>query len=66
MLRKILETKLGPMTNAEFAEVMDLTETDIRINRLVPIKVGRKRTSLGKLVEIAIGCFIAMGRGNVA
>ncbi|MBC2721811.1 hypothetical protein [Desulfosporosinus sp.] len=62
MLRKIIETKTGPLTAAQFAEVMDLATTDIQINRL---NFG-KRTSLSEAVEIAAGCFIAMSRGAVA
>lgn len=62
MLRKILESKLGPLTNAQFAEVVDLATTDIKINR---VNFG-KRTSLSQAVEIAAGCFIALGRGMVA
>ena len=60
-LRKILEAKVGPMTDAEFAEVMDLAETDIRINRL-----PKKGTSFKGVIRIATRCFIAMSRGNVA
>ncbi|HBV87007.1 MAG TPA: hypothetical protein DEF42_10235 [Desulfosporosinus sp.] len=62
MLRKILESKKGPLTDAQFAEIMDLATTDIKINR---VNFG-KRTSLSEAVEIAAGCFVAMGRGNVA
>lgn len=62
MLRKILESKLGPLTTAQFKEVMDLATTDIQINRL---SFG-KRTSLSEAVEIAAGCFVALGRGKVA
>lgn len=62
MLRTILEHDLGPMTDAEFVEVMDLSTTDIKINR---VNFG-KRTSLSYAVEIARGCLIAMGRGAVA
>lgn len=62
MLRKIIESKLGPMTNAQFAQVMDLATTDIKINR---IDFGRK-TGLLDAVEIADRCFVALGRGKVA
>jgi len=62
LLRKIIESKLGPMTNTQFAEVMDLVTTDIKVNRL---SYG-KRTSLSEAVEIAAGCFVALGRGKVA
>lgn len=34
MLRDILEKRVGPMTNAEFTEVMDLTTADIKTNRV--------------------------------
>ncbi|HBV87057.1 MAG TPA: hypothetical protein DEF42_10490 [Desulfosporosinus sp.] len=62
MFRKILESKLGPMTNTQFAEVMDLATTDIRVNR-VNFGMG---TSLSQAVEIAARCFAALGRGKVA
>jgi len=62
MLRKIIESKLGPMTDAEFAEIMDLATADIKINR---IHFG-KRTSLSEAAEIVLRCFIALGRGRVA
>lgn len=62
MLRKILESKIGPMAGSEFRQVLDLATADIRINR---IAFG-KRTSLREAVEIAVRCFVAMGRGNVA
>lgn len=62
MLREILESKLGPMSDTQFAEVMDLATTDIKINR---VNFG-KRTSLSEAVEIAAGCFVALGRGKVA
>jgi hypothetical protein len=62
MLRKLIEATLGPMTDAEFAEVMDLVETDVKINRTA----FGKGTSLTEKVEIAVSCFIAMGRGKVA
>lgn len=62
MLRKILESKLGPITTAQFAEVIDLATTDIKINRL---SFG-KRTSFSEAVEIAAKCFVALGRGKVA
>lgn len=62
MLRKILESRTGPLTTAQFAEVMDLATTDIKTNR---VGFG-KRTSLGEAVEIAVSCHIALNRGAVA
>ncbi len=62
MLREILEATLGPMTDSQFAEVLDLATTDIKINR---VAFG-KRTILNEAVEIAESCFIALGRGKVA
>jgi hypothetical protein len=50
------------MTDSQFAEVVDLVATDIKINLF---DFG-KRTSLAEEVEIARMCFVAMGRGNVA
>lgn len=62
MLKLILESILGPLTNSQFVEVMDLATTDIKINR---VEFG-KRTSLHDAVEIAGSCFIALGRGKTA
>lgn len=62
MLRKILESNLGPMTNSEFKEVLDLATTDIKTNR---VSFG-KRTSLHDAAEIAKNCFVALSRGKVA
>ena len=62
MLRKILESDLRPMTDSEFAEVLDLATTDIKINR-----VGfSKMTSLSDMVEIAWISLKVLGRGEVA
>lgn len=62
MLRKILESRVGPVSNSKFAELMDLTTTDIRVNH---IAFG-KRTSLVELVEIAVSCYTVLGRVKVA
>jgi len=62
MIRKALEAIVGPMTNSEFTEVMDLTTTDIRINN---IAWGR-RTSLRGVVEIARITFRMLQRCRVA
>ncbi|KUO75555.1 MAG: hypothetical protein APF81_27445 [Desulfosporosinus sp. BRH_c37] len=62
MLRKILEQTIGPMTNAEFEEVMDLVTTDIKTNH---VSFG-KWTSLSDVVQIAGSCFIALNRCKVA
>ena len=62
MLRKLLESTLGPMTNIEFEQTIDLATADIQINR---VAFG-KRTSLKDVVEIADHCFTAAGRGRVA
>lgn len=62
MLRKTLESITGPMTNSQFAEVMDLVTTDVKINH---IAFG-KRTSFKDTVEIAVRCFVTLGWGRVA
>lgn len=62
MLRKILELKFGPMTDAEFEELKDLVETDVKVNRT---DFG-KRTSFTEKVAIAERCVVALGRGKVA
>jgi len=60
MLRKILEVDLGPMTDFEFREVLDLATSDIKTNR---VDFG-KRTSLLEVVEIAGICFRVHQRGK--
>ena len=48
MLKQILERTTGPLTNSQFAELMDLTTTDIRVNG---IGFGRM-TSLNELASL--------------
>lgn len=48
MLRKILELTLCPMTDAELAEVLDLTTKDILVNRIL----FKQRTSLNYITEV--------------
>ena len=60
MIRKILESTLGSMTDTEFMETLDLANTDIVINR---VGFGR-RTSLNNVVEIAEICFKTLQRGR--
>lgn len=48
MLRNILESLIGPMSDSDFAEVLDLATTDIKTNR---VGFG-KRTSIKDLVEL--------------
>lgn len=62
MIRKILESTVGSMTDTEFKETLVLANTDIVTNR-----VGfRRRTSLPEVVEIAEICFRALQRGTEA
>lgn len=58
MIRNILEASVGPMSNTQFAEIMDLTTTDIRVNN---IGFGR-RTSLGDVVRVAEISFRVLSR----
>ena len=58
MLRTILERTTGPLTNAQFAELMDLTTTDIRVNG---IGFGRM-TSLGNVLQVAEISFRVLSR----
>jgi hypothetical protein len=62
VLRKMLESVVGPKSEAEYRQVLDLATSDIKTNR---IAFG-KRTSLHDAVEIAVSCFVAMSRGKVA
>ena len=59
MLRKILESKVGKLTDAQFAEVMDLVRADVKINRVA----FKRRTSHKEAVDIALGCLMALKRG---
>lgn len=53
MLRKILESIVGPMSDLDFHETLELATDDIRINR-----VGfNQRTSLPILVDISVSCY---------
>ena len=62
MLRKIFESTLGTLTDAEFTEALDLVTSDIMINR-----VGyKRRTSLGYVARVADICLGVMRRGEVA
>ena len=58
MLRTILESRTGPLTNSQFAELMDLTTTDIRVNG---IGFGRM-TSLGNVIQVAEISFRVLSR----
>lgn len=62
MLRQILESELGLMTDAEFREALELATTDIKTNR---VAFG-KRTSLTDMIEITWISLKAMERGKVA
>ena len=58
MLRTILESRTGPLTNSQFAELMDLTTTDIRVNG---IGFG-KMTNLGNVLQVAEISFRVLSR----
>lgn len=50
VLQKLLESCVGPMTQSEIKETLDLVTSDIKINR-----IGfKRRTSLRDTVEIAL------------
>ena len=60
MLRKILEQTTGQLTDTEFAEVLDLTTVDIKVNR-----IGyNERTSLRDVVRVAGICLGIVRRPN--
>ena len=58
MLRTILERTIGSLTTSQFAELMDLTTTDIRVNG---IGFGRM-TSLAGVVQVAEISFRILSR----
>lgn len=49
MIRKLIETRTGPLTDREFREVVTLVTQDIRVNH---IGYGQ-RTSLAYAVQVA-------------
>lgn len=53
MLKELLEKSSGPISNSTLKEILDLTTTDIKVNR---INYGQ-RTSLREAVEIAGICY---------
>lgn len=53
MFRQILESIVGPMTDLDFRETLDLATDDIRVNR---VGFGQ-RTSLSAMVDIAVRCY---------
>ena len=60
MLRKVFECDLDSITDLKFREVLNLTTSDIKTNRL---NFG-KRTSLHVVVKIAKSCFGDLQRGR--
>ena len=53
MFRKILESKVGPISDLDFRETLNLATDDIRINRVS----FNQRTTLFILVDISVSCF---------
>lgn len=53
MLRKVLESKVGKMSDEQFATVMRNTADDIKFNRIR----FKKMTYLENVIEIAEQCF---------
>lgn len=49
MLRDLLEKRVGQLSNAEFRAIMQITEDDIKFNRIN----FKKLTSLDYLLDIA-------------
>lgn len=58
MIRAKVETITGPLTDAEYRQIMDLTTTDIMVNRVA----WGKRTRLGGVLEIAGITFTVLQR----
>ena len=53
MFRQTLESTLGPMSDLDFRETLELATDDIRINR---IGFGQQ-TSLLAMVDISVRCY---------
>ena len=62
MLRNILESKLGPLSDSQLRELMDLVTTDIRTNNIA----WNKRTTLADLIDISRITFKMLQRCRVA
>ena len=58
MLKQLIESVSGSLSDAELKQVLDLATTDILVNR---VGFG-KRTSLAEMVEIAGMCKTVLGR----
>lgn len=50
MIKALLENKVGPISNAEFAVICEMVTDDIKFNRIS----FKKSTSLNYVLEIAI------------
>jgi len=59
MLKKLIESASGSISQAELYAILDLATTDIRVNRIG----WGKRTSIRQAVEIAGMCKTAIGKG---
>ncbi|KYH35869.1 hypothetical protein CLTEP_02620 [Clostridium tepidiprofundi DSM 19306] len=50
MLKQLLERRIGHLSNAEFAVIMQITEDDIKFNRVS----FKKHTDLEYVLDIAV------------
>lgn len=58
MLRKILESIAGPMTDEDFRETLDLATDDIRVNRVS----FNQQSNLPIVVDISLSCYSLVQR----
>lgn len=58
MLRKILEATVGPMTDADFRETLELATEDIKVNRVS----FNQQTTLLIAIDISLGCYSLVQR----
>lgn len=58
MIRNILEATLGPMTDTDFKQVLDLVTSDILVNRVS----FSHQTTLSVVLAISLSCYSLVQR----
>lgn len=53
MLRGLIEDLIGPLSDADLKEVLEMATSDIRTNNLV---LNKRRTYLDEVIRQAIAC----------
>jgi len=58
MLRKLLERRIGQLSNSEFAEIMEATTDDIKFNHIS----FKRKIELQAVLDIAARCAVTFKR----